>query len=99
VTLDTQHLENFDTGDSDINDQILPQGAILQNRYEIMKILGLGGMGSVYLARDLNFARVKRLCAIKEMVSNTPDPNVRKMSLNNFEREANTPGQPQPSGY
>ncbi len=90
MALDTQHLENFNSGDPDMGDQILPQGAILQNRYEILKILGLGGMGSVYLARDLNFTRAKRLCAIKEMVSNTPDPNVRKMSLNNFEREANT---------
>ncbi len=90
MPLETQRLEGFDTDDSFLNEQILPKGAILQSRYEILKILGLGGMGSVYLARDLNFAKVKRLCAIKEMISNTPDPNVRKLSLANFEREANT---------
>jgi len=90
VALETQHLKNLNSGDSAIGEQILPKGAILQNRYEIMRILGLGGMGSVYLARDLNFAKVERLCAIKEMVSNTPDPAVRKIALGNFEREANT---------
>ncbi len=87
MALETQHLEDFDEQD---NDQILPKGAILQNRYEIMKILGLGGMGSVYLARDLNFAKIRRLCAVKEMISTTADPHFRKISLANFEREANT---------
>ena len=89
MPLETQRLQNLNTNDA-ANEQILPKGAILQNRYEIMRILGLGGMGSVYLARDLNFTKVERLCAIKEMISSTPDPAVRKMALSNFEREANT---------
>lgn len=90
MSVETQHLTDFDADDQNLNEQILPKGAILQNRYEILKIIGPGGMGIVYLSRDLNFARVKRLCAIKEMVSNTPDPSFRKLSLSNFEREANT---------
>ncbi len=90
MPLETQRLQDFNRSDTGIGEQILPKGAILQNRYEVLRILGLGGMGSVYLARDLNFAKVERLCAIKEMVSVTPDPAVRKMALANFEREANT---------
>ncbi len=90
MSLETQHLENFTSNDDGAGEQILPKGAILQNRYEILRILGLGGMGSVYLSRDLNFAKVERLCAVKEMISATPDPAVRKLALANFEREANT---------
>jgi len=73
-----------------IGDQVLPKGAILQERYEILRALGLGGMGYVYQARDLRFANIKRLCAIKEMISTSPDPKFRKVALHNFEREANT---------
>ncbi len=68
---------------------ILGQGAILQGRYEILKVLGLGGMGAVYQARDLRFTGVVRLCALKEMTSTTPDPQVRRLAIQNFEREAN----------
>ncbi|MFQ5577037.1 MAG: PQQ-binding-like beta-propeller repeat protein [Anaerolineae bacterium] len=89
MPIETQHLEDFGE-DQTLGEQILPKGAILQNRYEILRILGTGGMGFVYLSRDLNFAKAKRFCAIKEMISNTHDPNFRRLSLSNFEREANT---------
>ena len=71
-------------------EQVLPQGAILNDRYEVIKILGAGGMGSVYLGRDLRFTGVGRLCAIKEMICAAPSPQFRKTSLENFQREANT---------
>lgn len=73
----------------DPDEAILPKGAILQERYEILKVLGLGGMGAVYQARDLHFTGVARLCALKEMTSTTPDPQVRRLAIQNFEREAN----------
>lgn len=72
MALGTQGLEN--SGSRGEDDNILPKGAILQNRYEIIKVLGVGGMGAVYLAQDLRFTGVKRLCALKEMISATPDP-------------------------
>lgn len=74
---------------SALDEAILPKGAILQNRYEILKVLALGGMGVVYQARDLRFTGVERLCALKEMISSTPDPHVRRLAIQNFEREAN----------
>jgi serine/threonine protein kinase len=74
---------------SDLDEAILPKGAILQDRYEILKVLGLGGMGAVSQARDLRFTGVARLCALKEMTCTTPDPQVRRLAIQNFEREAN----------
>jgi outer membrane protein assembly factor BamB len=90
--LDTLHLQGAgepeDTS-SGLDETILPKGAILQDRYEILKVLGLGGMGAVYQARDLRFTGVARICALKEMTFTTPDPHVRRLAIQNFEREAN----------
>jgi len=66
----------------------LRQGEVLQERYEIQEIVGIGGMGSVYRARDKNFKAI-RLVAIKEMISQVTDPLVRKNIFQIFEREAN----------
>lgn len=52
-------------------------------------MIGVGGMGSVYRARDMHFPNVVKLVAVKEMVFSTPDPLVRETIVQNFEREAN----------
>lgn len=49
----------------------------------------MGGMGSVYRARDLHFPNVTKLVAVKEMINMAPDPLVRQTIVQNFEREAN----------
>lgn len=67
----------------------LPRGTVLQGRYQILGILGMGGMSSVYKARDLRFPEVEKLCAIKEMINLAPDPQIRATMIRNFEREAN----------
>jgi len=67
----------------------LPQGFTLVNRYLVQDVIGVGGMGSVYRARDLHFPNVVKLVAVKEMINSAPDPIVRQTITQNFEREAN----------
>ncbi len=67
----------------------MESGIVLFNRYQIQDVIGVGGMGSVYRARDLHFPNVIKLVAVKEMTNNAPDPLVRQTIIQNFEREAN----------
>jgi len=69
--------------------QHLAAGVTLANRYLIQEIVGVGGMGAVYRARDLHFPKMVKLVAVKEMVNQARDPLVRKTIVQNFEREAN----------
>jgi serine/threonine protein kinase len=71
------------------NEGSLKANTILVNRYKIMGVLGGGGQGAVYQARDLRFPEAKRLVAIKEMLYPSNDPNQRATTLRTFEREAN----------
>jgi serine/threonine protein kinase len=66
----------------------LPPGAILQERYQVQSILGLGGFSTVYQARDLRFPGVDKLWAIKEMVIYTADPVLREQTIQTFIQEA-----------
>ncbi|RMF78441.1 MAG: protein kinase [Chloroflexi bacterium] len=67
----------------------LQANTILQTRYKILGVLGGGGMGTVYQARDLNFPDAKRLVAVKEMQNTATNPALREAALKTFEREAN----------
>jgi serine/threonine protein kinase len=67
----------------------LQAGTTLSQRYLIQEVIGVGGMGSVYRARDLHFPNVVKLVAVKEMINMAPDPLVRQTIIQNFEREAN----------
>lgn len=66
----------------------LQPGAVLQNRYRISGVIGVGGMGSVYQARDLHFPNVTRYVAVKEMFNLSTDPSMRELTLKTFERES-----------
>src|ERR1700676_5504839 len=66
----------------------LAPGTILQARYSIDRLLGGGGMGMVYLARDQRLAN--RPCAIKEMVDHFIDQAQRIEANEYFAREADT---------
>ena len=66
----------------------LHPGTVLQERYRIISTLGIGGFSTVYKARDLRFPTVDKLCAIKEMVIFTADPQLRAQTIQSFEQEA-----------
>jgi serine/threonine protein kinase len=66
----------------------LNPGTILAGRYSIERLLGGGGMGVVYLARDQRLAN--RPCAIKEMVDHFIDQQQRLEANDYFAREADT---------
>jgi serine/threonine protein kinase len=66
----------------------LEPGTILQGRYAIDRLLGGGGMGMVYLARDQRLAN--RPCALKEMVDHFIDQAQRIEANEYFAREADT---------
>ncbi len=76
-------------GGDESQDTSLKANFVLQNRYKIVAVLGGGGMGTVYQARDLNFTDVRRLVAIKEMHTLATDGALRASMLKTFRREAN----------
>lgn len=69
----------------------LKKGEILRRRYTIKRIIGQGGMGSIYLADDL---RLKgRLCALKEVEHDRTLPrDLLKQAREQFQREATVLG-------
>ncbi len=90
-------VDNLDTRKIGIEDRpvalqpegTLPGGTTLQSRYEVLNVQGVGGMGAVYRARDLRFSAVEKIVAVKEMNNSAPDARLRRIGIQNFEREAN----------
>src|SRR6202043_916006 len=51
----------------------LPLGTTLGTRYEIIQMLGQGGMGAVYKAKDLELDRIVALKVIRPELAVHPD--------------------------
>jgi serine/threonine protein kinase len=63
----------------------LTEGHLLDGRYRVKKVLGVGGMGRVYLSNDTRLAN--RPVAVKEMI--VGDGIREKKAIEDFTREAN----------
>ncbi len=59
---------------------------VLNGRYEIVRRIGGGGMGAVYLAKDRNLGDAPR--AVKEMVESHLDPAQHEKAIGDFKRES-----------
>jgi len=64
----------------------LEANTILNHRYEIVRRIGGGGMGAVYLAKDRNLGDAPR--AVKEMVESHLDPTQHEKAIGDFKRES-----------
>lgn len=65
----------------------LKAGEVLRGRYRIRRIIGQGGMGSIYLADDLRLEG--RQCALKEVENESSgDPELLQKNREQFLREA-----------
>ncbi|CAN5555228.1 hypothetical protein BH10ACI3_BH10ACI3_00570 [soil metagenome] len=64
----------------------LPEGTVLNSRYEIIRKIGGGGMGAVYIATDKNLGGVER--AVKEMVQSSIEEEAQAKAIEDFKRES-----------
>jgi serine/threonine-protein kinase len=74
------------TGGRQATSKQLEAGTILNSRYEIVRRIGGGGMGAVYLAKDHNLGDAPR--AVKEMVESHIDDAQHEKAIGDFKRES-----------
>lgn len=60
---------------------------LLNNRYQIIQLLGAGGFGQTYLAEDIHMPS-RRRCVIKQLKPITNDPQMYELIQQRFGREA-----------
>ncbi|MBU0702591.1 MAG: protein kinase [Chloroflexi bacterium] len=64
---------------------LLSAGDVLQNRYRIVRVLGKGGMGAVYLVEDMRL--YGKQWALKELLERFIDPVDREEAIEQFRGE------------
>ena len=64
----------------------LASNTVLNGRYEIVRRIGGGGMGAVYLAKDRNLGDAPR--AVKEMIESHLDPTQHEKAIGDSKRAA-----------
>jgi serine/threonine protein kinase, bacterial len=74
------------TGGHQPTSKQLASNTVLNGRYEIVRRIGGGGMGAVYLAKDRNLGDAPR--AVKEMMESHLDPAQHEKAIGDFKRES-----------
>ncbi len=75
-----------DTGAGASRNKKLSGGVLLNARYEIVRKVGGGGMGAVYLAKDQHLGGAPR--AVKEMIETHLDESQHEKAIADFRRES-----------
>ena len=70
--LDPMGLTLPTPGNKTAHDEVARTGAILAGRFEILELLGVGGMGSVYRARDVTLDETVALKMIARSIAREP---------------------------
>lgn len=87
VPIQVKHtIKKGNTGGHHLTVKQLDPGSVLNTRYEIVRRIGGGGMGAVYLAKDRNLGDAPR--AVKEMVEAHLDPAQHEKAIGDFKRES-----------
>lgn len=66
--------------------KLLETGTLLNSRYEIVRRIGGGGMGAVYLAKDRHLGDAPR--AVKEMIETHLEESQHEKAIGDFKRES-----------
>ena len=82
LTLDNRDDQNDSVLSPGSSDDLLAQGTLIDQKYEIVMLLGTGGMGSVYLAKHLELGSRVALKVLHRHLVNTPS------ALERFKSEA-----------
>ena len=65
---------------------MLQPGEIIQQKYQVIRLIGQGGMSNIYLCRHRTLNN--RFWAVKEFTARYQDQNEQQIALRHFEREA-----------
>ncbi|MFN7661189.1 MAG: protein kinase domain-containing protein, partial [Dolichospermum sp.] len=60
---------------------------LLNNRYQVLRVLGSGGFGKTFLAEDTQMPSGKR-CVIKQLIPVTNNPQLYQLVQERFQKEA-----------
>lgn len=68
-------------------DKLSMTTTVLNNRYQVIEVLGVGGFGETFLAEDI-YLPSRRRCVIKQLKPMTNDPQMYQVTQQRFGREA-----------